>query len=80
MCVWVGGVGFFFLGGGSGWINEEFVKTQKKSGRGSSRGGGVRGQGECERRSEVYVKNSNKISGGGLGQGGDRVGRGSGWI
>ena len=51
---------FFFFGGGGGLVG--------------SAGGRVRGQGRCEQRSEIFVKNSkNKLGGGeGVRSGGGR--------
>ena len=64
----------FFWGGGGrggGWVGE---------------GGGVGGQGGCERRIEVFLENSQKKIGVGVGRGGVRWGvglvggGGSGWM
>ena len=66
-------------------VNKDFVKIQKKkyfffggggSGRGAGGGVGLGGQGRCEQRSEVFVKNKKKCGGvqiGGGGEGGVRV-------
>ena len=100
----LGGVGIGFWGGGGGVrvdVNEKLKfltklkKLKKKNflwggrGPGSGRGGvELGGQGRCEQRSEVFVKNKKKcgggfrsVGGGGLGQGGGGwMGGGSGWM